>query len=53
VRFTGWVLVVSGALGAGGLVLDLLRRGVEEDRIGGIVVGLVVLAVGVGVVFLM
>jgi hypothetical protein len=53
VRFAGWVLLVSGALGSGGLVVDLLRRGVEEDRVGGIVLGLLVLAVGAGVVFLM
>jgi hypothetical protein len=46
VRFAGWVLVVSGALGSGGLVVELLRRGVEEDRIGGIVLGLLVVAVG-------
>jgi hypothetical protein len=48
----GWILIVLGCLGAGGLALDLARAGVEEDRVGGLVVGLLVAAVGTAIVWL-
>ena len=38
----GWILIVLGCLGAGGLALDLVRQGMEEDRVGGLVMGLLV-----------
>ncbi len=50
--FAGWVLMLLGALGTGGLLLDLAREGVEEDRLGGIAVGLLVIAGGVALVWL-
>lgn len=51
-HFAGWVLIVLGILGAGGLVLDVARKGMEEDRLGGIAVGMLVAAVGAALVFL-
>lgn len=51
-HFAGWVLVVLGCLGSGALLLDILRKGVEEDRVGGLVVGLLVAAGGVALLLL-
>lgn len=48
----GWILIVLGCLGAGGLVLDLVREGVEEDRLGGVAMGLLVMVVGAVLVWL-
>ena len=48
----GWILIVLGCLGAGGLAVDLARSGVEEDRVGGLVMGLLVAAVGSALVWL-
>jgi hypothetical protein len=52
VHVAGWILIALGCLGAGGLVVDLVREGVEEDRLGGIGMGLVVVVVGVLLVWL-
>ena len=48
----GWILIVLGCLGAGGLALDLVRKGAEEDRVGGLVMGLLVAAAGIAIVWL-
>ena len=48
----GWILIVLGCLGAGGLALDLVRQGMEEDRVGGLVMGLLVAAAGIAIVWL-
>jgi hypothetical protein len=52
VNAVGWILIVLGCLGAGGLAVDLARAGVEEDRVGGLVMGLLVAAVGTALVWL-
>jgi hypothetical protein len=52
VHFVGWVLIALGLLGAFGLASDIVRKGLEEDRVGGILVGLLVAAAGVGLVVL-
>ena len=48
----GWILIVLGCLGAGGLTLDLARDGFQEDRVGGLVMGLLVVAAGTAIVWL-
>jgi hypothetical protein len=48
----GWILIALGCLGTGGLLVDLVRKGVEEDRVGGIGMGLLVVAVGAALVWL-
>jgi hypothetical protein len=52
VRVAGCVLIALGALGSGGLLVDAIRQGVEEDRMGGIVVGLLIAAMGATIVAL-
>ncbi len=48
----GWILIALGCLGAGGLAVDLARAGIEEDRVGGLVMGLLVAAAGTALVWL-
>ena len=48
----GWILIVLGCLGAGGLTLDLARDGFQENRVGGLVMGLLVAAAGTAIVWL-
>lgn len=52
-HLAGWILVVFGALGAGGLLLDVFRDGASEERVGGIGVGLLIGAVGAFIVWFM
>ena len=52
-HFAGWVLLVLGVLGTGGLILDLFREGFEEDRVGGIGVGVLVSGVGLLILVLL
>jgi hypothetical protein len=50
VHVAGWILIVLGGLGTAGLVWDVVRRGIEEDRLGGIGMGLLVMAAGAALV---